>query len=196
MSEQPRESSGRFGAKPAPVSMTPITDLLNAAAERTRSMALLVPPPAPIEDLNKARVRTGIHSDPTEVDPDGANIDDCRRISLMKTWLTDTAKVGVTADLRRAWEAWEPVWPMPKHSLREHYDRLHKQCAVKEMELTQQAQREMLLQHARGSLMAAVNRCQDQMRKAEEDLSRAQVDLAVAEERLAAFDAEPLEAAS
>jgi len=172
---QPRTSGGRFAKKPE----HPADYLARIERER-RERKFLVDPPMPLAELNRAAVRTGVWNDP-EVEGARETPENARRLQAVTKWLRDTAEAGLEPDVQRAWMAWDPVTPLPKHTLRHVYDEALRRCREKIPAIVEGVRERQAEQGRRARIKQDLTSARDRYEKAESDLADARAQLQAAE---------------
>ena len=161
MDEQPRES-GRFAQKPKAAEPEPArertaTEILADAKSQSRSDGHLIPQPLPWDELNDVVVFHGLLGTERSAQWHG----NTARLEAMKAWIKETANhpEGLSGDLWKIWQTWNPSAPKAKGAIRHWFDQLDIECKLKEGELGRRREAEQQPIRARQGVIAWAMRC-------------------------------------
>ena len=110
-------------------------------------------------------------------------------MDMMRRWLIDLFEAGGTrADLRRAWETWQPTFPRQKAPLTDHFESLCLRADAREMELITKAGKEGEAERHLQRAHAKLERAEAEQRECVADLKKAQAGVAEAKREVAAAE--------
>ena len=187
MSDEQHRESGRFAAKPKAAEPEPprertATEIL--ASAKSRGDCHLIPQPLPWAELNDVVVFHGLLGTERSAQWHGNTV----RLETMKAWIKETANhpEGLSGDLWKIWQTWNPSAPKAKGAIRHWFDQLDIECLLKEGELVRRREAEQQPIRARQGIIGWALRCRSVVEQHDAKRAPLVVDL---EKALAAVEA-------